>query len=106
MSVRVFTDKEKLAEVEKIIVMLKRDGSLPREVDILKAIAEDLRAKMPGAAGEAIEAIQSAMTQVAESKTYLGYSDASLRNLARHILGCWPVIRTALIERANQEKQA
>lgn len=103
MSKRV-TREEKLAEVDKIIVTLKRDGGFPHEVEILKSIAHDLRAGGEGVADPVFNILERMLRKIEQSQ---GEQDKGLLlDLARQVIKYWPVMRRALIEQARAKSEA
>lgn len=100
MTTHMIETSAKVAEVEKIIVTLKRDGRFPREVDILKAIAEDYRAGGDGMADPAFNMLETLLRKIERTNGDPGHG--ALLDLARHVTKHWPVIRAALIARARK----
>lgn len=93
---------EALAEVEKLIEYYRgqgaRDPAHPanRTYATLKAIASDLRARLPAAPGEAQRELQRALDDLERSKDGASFSDGCAQNVAMQIRSRWPVVRQAL----------
>lgn len=96
---QLFSDTEKLEEVERIIRSMKafkmpyRDR---RELQIMISIAEDIRARAPDHASATMVTLENLLRTCERSKTRLGYDENALLDLANHVIGLWPEICTAL----------
>lgn len=99
---QLFSDAEKLEEVERIIRSMKafkmpyRDR---RELQIMIAIAEDIRARGTDHASATMVTLENLLRTCERSKTRLGYDQHALIDLASHVIGLWPEIRNALTEK-------
>lgn len=105
MSERVSID-EQIIEVERLIETFRwaRAYDVPEGLTYraLKQVATDLRARLPGTASDAANAIERRIEDANRSKTHLGYAINALRGLGEELIGRWPTIRHALEE---QEKR-
>lgn len=99
-----FTEKEKLEVIEFMITQWRpaRSSSIAGERDtylILKEIARDIRARMPGVPSKSRETIQRAIDRAVASKTGVpgaGYQGRKMFALAQVVIGEWATIRQAL----------
>lgn len=102
---QLFSDADKLEEVERIIRSMKafkmpyRDR---RELQVMIAIAEDIRARLPDRPPAVQATLERLLAECERSKTRLGYSQHALIDLANHVIGLWPELRAALIETATK----
>lgn len=103
MSLHTFSTAEKLAFVEDLILVSRRvavdagkDPDILHRLNLLKAIAADLGARVDSAPSIALERLDGRIRVVARSKTALGYSMESLRGLGDEVIARWPVIKQAL----------
>lgn len=98
---KTFTDREKLELVEFLITQWRpaRSSTIEGERDtylILKAIADDIRARKPGRAIEVVERIERAINNARASRDRSGYQPGNLREIAELAIGSWGTIRLAL----------
>ena len=105
---RNFSLDDKLQAVERLIVDLRwaRGDPLVPEFKtywVLKAIADDVRARQQSARYDALEDLRDAVRAVHASKTGLGYELGKLRNLAERFLGKWPIVEQAMESFAEVE---
>ncbi len=98
-----FTDGEKLEVVEHMIEQWRvARGSAGGDRDvylILKAIAKDIRGRMPGVPHRARDTLQRAIERATAAKTGLpgaGYQGRTMFALAQVVIGEWATIRQAL----------
>lgn len=101
MSFCVFSAREKLELIEKLIVTNRRAaraGPDPakRELEILKAIASDIRAEINRRDGDALKQLERVMRGIARSKTDFGYSTNAMNAAAQMLIAKWPTVRRAL----------
>jgi hypothetical protein len=98
--VRRFTVEEKLAVVDAMIerrrLRCSRDARDEHTYAVLKAIALDLRARLPGRPSTAEDEIGRRVEAVAASQTALGYSNGALVGLAEQVVGHWPAVKQGL----------
>lgn len=102
MTARVFNEREKLAEIESMIISLKSARMYGTQLDILRAIASDLRGRLPHTSTKALETLDKKVAYCVEHKTPLGYDQGSLAHLGGYVIGFWPTIRAALAEHAQR----
>jgi len=99
---RPYTIEEKLSVVEFLIEQLRDSrhelGAPNRgRYLILKSVAADLRARIPGEPLAACFELDEAIRAADASKTVpLGYEIGKLRRIAEILIGRWPVVRQAL----------
>jgi hypothetical protein len=73
-------------------------------LEILKEIHADLRARKPGAAIKALQALEFQVDQARKAKARLGYVDVGHHQaLGNDVLAHWPVIRRGLELAAETE---
>lgn len=105
MTLHLFTDEEKLAEIDRIIRSMKEfklKFSERRQIDIMISIAKDMRAKQPEAPSQALTEIERSLVAVERSKTRLGYDERTLIHLANDVIGYWPTLRAALLNQGRE----
>lgn len=93
----MFSTDEKLEVVEALIEQLRMSG--PRrttDLEILKAIAKDIRARMAESPSAAALELERRIYAIAESKTALGYDERRMRAAAEELINRWPVVQQAL----------
>lgn len=102
----LFSDQEKLEQVERVIRSMKA-FKLPyserRQLELMAAIAEDIRAKEIGKAPATMVTLERLLRACEDSKTRHGYGENELIDLANHIIGVWPELRLALQGSAENE---
>jgi hypothetical protein len=101
MAERIFSIPQKLQAVERLIEEFRwarDDYSVPenRTYFVLKAIADDLRGRLPGAPGEALRGLEEIINAAKQTKIRNGYEIGHLRRIAEYVIGCWPTLRQAL----------
>lgn len=94
MGFHPFTAEEKLTMLQRWIRDFKEAGASPP--DILKAIAADYQARADINRGRALSELTRAMRKIKQSKTDLGYSQASQVTAAQQLIRWWPTIQDAL----------
>lgn len=96
MALRTFTTQQKLYEIE-LLIQDSKTAETDVDVDVLKAIAADLRGRLAGAPSVALVEIERRINSVARSKIRgAGYSDGAMKGLAEEVVCRWPVIKQAL----------
>lgn len=107
---RLFTVAEKLAEIEELIELYRFARRFPDDPEyqtylILKAVAEDLRARTNGAAGDARRELGRRIA--AAVRTSDGMPNSTFANavlgVGQELIGRWPVVEQAL-ERYEEER--
>lgn len=88
MTVRNYTTAEKLSVIENII----QHPSEGDEVEVLKAIAQDLRGRMNGAPSATLVGIERVVVAAARSRASPGHMIA----LAQETLRRWPTLKQSL----------
>lgn len=92
----LYTTSEKLAEVERAIRGAKF-GHNDLDVDILKAVALDLRARLANAPTVALSIIESRVLSAKRARVNGGnYPPGPMIGIAEEIIGRFPVIKQAL----------
>lgn len=92
-----FTPEEKLEAVERMIEQLRLAGARGTiDIEILKAIAKDIRARMSESPSAAALELERRLYAIAESKTALGYDERRMRAAAEELMNRWPVVQQAL----------
>ena len=95
-------DAEKLAVLERVIAGARSCNPAvfvvkPGDIDALKAICSDIRARSPAAANKALEAIGFQVDSAIKCKRHLGYIEVGhAQALADRVLAHWVVLRLAL----------
>ena len=97
----MMTTQRKLEEVERLIERYRwarSDGKAPENASYwaLKAVAADLRARLPETPGPILGRIQGAIDAASREKVGNRYSDGHVRAVAEAVIGSWPTIRQAL----------
>jgi hypothetical protein len=106
MSGRVFTVEAKLAGVEAMIEALRWARSQPETpecatLELLKAIARDLRAQLDGASSATMISLEYRINAALRQKARLGYYEiGTLQGIGEEVIDKWPVLRRALEETA------
>ena len=110
---KLFTDAEKLEVIEHLIAAIRqrrladldRGGSL--QVDVLRTLAADIRAHMPGATEPTLVALENRVQKVRQSShtrtsqgEHLFYDRDALAAAGTDLVARWPEIRAGLIELA------
>lgn len=112
MTLRTFTIEEKLEIVERMIEVGRLHRSAPgteayQQVEILKAIASDLRARLEHVPSATLVDLERRIVAVARTKGPTGYQPHALHELGTGVTVRWPVIRAALeLFGAKMEEEA
>lgn len=104
-----FTDDEKLEVVDFFCAQWRpaRTSTIEGErttLQILKAIAKDIRARKPAAPSRALDRLARALSDAKDLKLDTGYRDRDLRQIAETVISEWPVIKSALEQFEQQGK--
>jgi len=97
MSLYAFSTQEKLGDIERRIE-LERRGPIrdPRQLDILKSIAADLRARLDRQPTVALTDLTQRVLRVLRSRTSVGYDKHALHELGQGVAVHWATIKQAL----------
>lgn len=104
----MFTIEEKLAGVEGLLETLRWARSQPgtpehQTRELLKAIARDLRAQLPGAPLRTMTSLEYRVRNACRQKARLGYIEISaLQGIGEEVVGQWPLLRLALVRMGEQ----
>lgn len=104
MSIHLFSDQEKIEQIERVIRQMKAAKikvASRREIDVMISLACDLRGRAPAASVEAITKFEALLAVAQRRKLTIGYETSTLVDLAKHFIGMWPTVRAAL-ERVNR----
>lgn len=96
------TDEEQLEVVERLIEQERELGGTYTTISALRAIAKDIRARLPDGAGRALEALQRAIDVCVATKTSLGYDSGQIQRVGEELIGRWPVVKLALERKAHE----
>ena len=97
-----FSPEAKLEVIEHLIETTRLARSNPELAEhhihlVLKALARDLRAALPGAAGATLSTLEFAVNAARRSQAQLGFLEVGHQQaIATRVLAHWPVIRLAL----------
>lgn len=108
MSFCVFSAREKLELIEKMIVTNRRAAraggeTAKRELAIFKAIAGDIRAEINRADIDTLTQLERVMRGIERSKTEFGYSTNAMNAAAQMLIAKWPTVRRALENYAEED---
>ena len=90
------SDAEMLEVVEALIEQQRHERTSHLAFLTLRALAADIRGRLPGANSEAQGALQRAIDGCIATKTRLGYERGHLQRVGEELIGRWPVVRQAL----------
>lgn len=93
--------QDKIDAVERLLDDLqwaRNDPACPEFATFyaLKAIALDIRGRMPGKAEEVRRVLGSRIGNAVRSRTALGYEIMHLKGIGEELIGRWPVVEQAL----------
>lgn len=90
------SDAEMLEVVEAMIEQQRHERGTHLTFLTLRAVAADLRARLPGANSEAQGALQKAIDGCIASKTALGYERGHVQRVGEELIARWAIVRLAL----------
>jgi hypothetical protein len=96
MTLHVFTIQEKLEAVENLIALWRRTGAAAVDLDLLKAIAADLRARLDHVPSAALVSLEQRVVAMKRTRSTLGYHTGAMIGLSQEVAARWPVVRQAL----------
>lgn len=101
MGLKTFDLEDKLSEVEKLIISARKSrgevGSAGyRRYMVLKAIADDIRARMDRPRSLSLGELERCIQKVKDSQNPSGYQSGPLMNTANTLINHWPFVRQAL----------
>jgi hypothetical protein len=103
MSVKIFDDGEKLKELERVIVRLRRE--VPRDrhcLEVLRAVADEYQGRKPERRTLALARLDERVASVKRAAND-GASVGPLIGLGQEVMGVWPSVRRALTVWENGE---
>jgi hypothetical protein len=119
MAPRFMTPAQQVQELDAIIALCRQGAVGTRrrpfqptehQVAVLKAIAADIRGRMPGVPGTALRELQRRIADAAASRTAAGWDAGAMRGIAEQLIGYWPAVRQGLermdAETANLHQEA
>lgn len=110
---KLFSEQQKLETLETMIRLYKESSLTPREkheLAVLKALAKECAGRIPGNADHTIQKLEKLLMicdqrRVRANPHRIAYETNALVDLAQHVIGLWPTLRAALIDRAIREKE-
>lgn len=103
MSVKIFDDTEKLKELERVIVRLRREIPKDRHcLEVLRSVADDYQYRKPERRSQAITRLDARVASVKRAGN-AGSAMGALIGLGQEIIGVWPSVRRALASWENGE---
>lgn len=98
MSLHLYTSDQQLEGVERLIQDLRGDYSpaTRRNVDILKSLAAELRARLDIPRAISLGELERALLNMKRSKTPLGYDRNKMAAVTEVLIKHWPFVRLAL----------